>query len=62
MKTFRAKTMVELKAAIYAHHGWRRVYGENMSARIKALYDVTADHQRNQLVARPKPAQSGPAP
>lgn len=53
-RTIRRKTMVELKAAIYADNGWKRKAGESMGARIKPLYDVTIDHQRGGLVAKPK--------
>lgn len=49
-----AGNMVELKAAIYRHHGWVRKAGESMSARIKELYEVTANHRANQFVATPK--------
>ena len=54
MRTIRRRTMVELLAAIYEAHGWRRVAGESRTARVKALYTVTVDHKRNQLVAVPK--------
>ncbi len=49
-----AGNMVELKAAIYRHHGWVRKAGESMSARIKELYEVTANHRAKQFVATPK--------
>ena len=53
-KIFRAKTAADLKAAVYAHHGWTPVYGENRSARVLTLYDVHIDHKREQIVATAK--------
>ena len=57
-RTIRKRTMVELKQAIYDDRGWKRKAGENMSARIKPLYDVRVDHQRGEIVATLKPQSS----
>lgn len=54
LRRITARSMVELKAAIYRHHGWVRETGESMSARVKELYEVTADHKGNRFVATPK--------
>lgn len=51
-----ARTMVELKAKIYAAEGWQRKAGESQAARIKAVYNVVLDHKNNRIVATRKPA------
>lgn len=53
-----ARTLVELKAKIYAAHGWRRRAGESMAARIKELYEVTLDAKKNRFVATLKDNRS----
>lgn len=53
-KTISRPTVVELKQAIYKHHGWRRAAGESMSARVNVLYEVTADHRKSCFVATPR--------
>lgn len=50
------RTMVELKKAIYAHHGWQRAAGESMTARIVELYTIWPDHATGMWAATPKNA------
>lgn len=53
-RTFRARTMIELKQAIYDAHGWKRKAGESVGGRLKPLYDFRADHQANLIIATPR--------
>lgn len=48
-------TMVELLAAVYERHGWRRVEGESRAQRVQALYEITADTGKNRYRATPRP-------
>ncbi len=54
LKPIKRTTMVELLAAVYDRHGWRRSEGESRPKRVQELYDITADAPNNQYVATPK--------
>lgn len=45
---------IELIDAVYKAEGWRRAEGESRVARVKALYDLTADARANRYIATPK--------
>lgn len=60
-KRHTAGSMIELKAAIYAHHGWTRKPGESQSARISTIYTVDADNKAGKFIATPKAQPSGNA-
>lgn len=57
-----AKSMVELRAAIYQKEGWKRVAGESPTARIVAAYDIVMDYKSNRLIAtkKAKPIRNTP--
>ena len=54
MRKITANTIVELKAKVYAAHGWVRARGESQTVRIKTLYDLSVDRKKGKFVAAPK--------
>jgi hypothetical protein len=50
-KQIKARTLLELKAKVYAVNGWKRQAGESAATRIKAMYNVTLDQKGNMFVA-----------
>lgn len=53
-RVIRKRTPAELIRACYANEGWPLVEGENRTRRMNTQYDVTADTERNQYVAKRK--------
>ena len=51
MITVQAKSLVELRAAIYKKEGWKRAAGESQNARIVAAYNIVSDPKANRLIA-----------
>ena len=50
-KSYRARTILELCAKVYAAHGWNRRVGESRTERVSSLYNVTVDHRTGFFVA-----------
>jgi hypothetical protein len=53
-KTIKRRTMVELLAAVYEHHGWCRKEGESRPRRVQDIYEITANSGRNTYIATPR--------
>lgn len=53
-KVIKRRTTVELLAAVYDHHGWKRVEGEGRAKRVQDRYEITVDIPNNWFIAAPR--------
>jgi hypothetical protein len=54
--TITARTMVDLRAKIYAAEGWKAVRGENKTRRLMTAYNIEMSARDNRFVATKKEA------